>query len=153
MASKMYILMKRELITVNKDLTEKCGEEVHNIQIVDDGHVALGACHGTLMCYLRFQETEAMKDWLKNSFRKVLCVVNENEWWQARSFCFDKVIVTESAFGGEEIGMVFAPREEFPKCFKSYRLFKGKGDINPDNKEMLMAKPDPQDASNEKFDV
>jgi hypothetical protein len=129
MASKMYILMKREIFEEDKEMSKRCGEPVDKITLVDDGHVALGACHGTLMCYLRFQETDAMKDWLKNSFRKVLCVVNENQWWEARSFCFDKVIVTESAFGGAEIGMVFAPRTEFPKCFKFYRLFKGKGDI------------------------
>lgn len=129
MASKMYILMKRELITPSPEMSAKMGEPFETMQLIDDGHVALGACHGTLMCYLKYKDTEAMQDWLKNSFRKVLCVVNENQWWEARSFCFDKVIVTESAFQGQEIGMVFSPRAEFPKCFRGYRLFKGEGDL------------------------
>jgi hypothetical protein len=129
MASKMYILMKREIIAPDERMSELCREPVDKITIIDDGHVALGACHGTLMCYLKYKDTDAMKEWLDKSFRKVLCVVNENQWWEARSFAFNRVIVTESAFGGAEIGMVFAPRAEWPKCFKFYRLFKGKGDI------------------------
>lgn len=130
MPSKMYILMRREIPHRSDEYSEMMGEEVQWWEEVDDGHVALGACHGVLMCHLKYSHTEAYQDWLKNSFRKVLCVVNENEWWTAMGYCYNKVIVTESAFGGEEIGMVFAPREEWPPFFKSLRLFKGKGDLD-----------------------
>jgi hypothetical protein len=131
MASKMYMLMKREVYIENKEYTCQIGESAGSITRIDDGHLALSACHGTLMCYLKYKDTPEMQDWLLESFRKCLCVVTEGEYQQAKQLGLDHVVVNESAFGDEEVGLVFKPMEEFPKCFKFYRLFKGGLDNEP----------------------
>jgi len=60
--------------------------------------------------------------WL-SSFRKVVCKVNEKEFENAKSVK-KKVVITESALGDAEVAIAFSPREEWPKMFKFFRLYK-----------------------------
>lgn len=99
---KMYILIKED---------------------VPDGFAVLAAAHASLATYLKYQSSEAVKEWLSGSFYKVVCKVNEKEFEMAKTF-EDRVILTESALNNREVAIGFKPREEWPKPFKFYKLFK-----------------------------
>jgi len=67
-----------------------------------------------------------MKKWKhgKNGvFYKVVCLVNKKEFERAKTF--DKnAVFTESSLDGQEVAIGFCPREEWPKPFKFYRLYR-----------------------------
>lgn len=87
------------------------------------GFAVLAAAHASLAAYLKFQERTEMKEWLSGSFYKVVCLANEKEFRKAKEF-EDNVILTESALDGEEVAIAFMPREEWPKAFRFYRLYR-----------------------------
>jgi len=96
------------------------------ILIKDDispGFAVLAAAHASLACFLKFQDTPEMKEWVSSTFYKVVCKVNEKEFENAKQF-EDHVILTESALESKEIAIAFKPREEYPKPFKFYKLYK-----------------------------
>ena len=84
-------------------------------------HKVLGAAHGVLIAHLKFQDNEVYQDWLKNSFRKVVCEVTDAEFEELKSVP-DHIIVTESWLRGAEISMVFCPRQDWPSDFKTFPL-------------------------------
>ena len=98
---KMYILVKQSL----------------------PSHKVVAVAHGSLMCYLKYQNEPEMKEWLEKSFRKVVCEVSDVEFENAK-LVEKNVIVTESALGGSEVGLVFCPRNEWPTQFKFFKLMK-----------------------------
>ena len=98
---------------------------------IDLGHAALGISHGSLSGYLEFENEGVTQKWRKESFRDVLCEVNEKEFEKAKTHGKDREnyrIMTESALDNAEVAIVFKPkyRDEWPKFFKGLRLF-GKG--------------------------
>jgi peptidyl-tRNA hydrolase len=99
---KMYILVKNDL--------------PHN-------QIALTCAHGSLSCYLTFKDNDNMIKWREESFKKVICLVNDTEFERAKEFSY-RVLMTESSLGGRETALVFCPREEYPKPFKFYKLYK-----------------------------
>lgn len=99
---KMYILLKDDL---------------------PEGFAALAAAHASLAGYLKFQEDENTQQWVKSTFYKVICKVNEKEFEKAKTFD-DCIVLTESALDNKEVAIAFKPREEWPKAFKFYRLYK-----------------------------
>ncbi|MEL6557170.1 MAG: peptidyl-tRNA hydrolase [Bacteroidota bacterium] len=90
---------------------------------VPDGFAILAAAHASLAAYLKFSDTEEVKEWLSGSFYKVVCRVNSKEFEKAKTFD-DQVVLTESALDHREVAIVFKPREEWPKPFKFYKLWK-----------------------------
>ena len=103
--SKMYILVRDDVI--QKDI----------------GHAILGVAHGVAACSRKFSSCEDYTEWELNSFRKVLCRLNDKEFENAKKYA-DKVLMTESALDGEETCMVFCPRKVYPDAFKWYKLWK-----------------------------
>lgn len=96
------------------------------ILIRDDvplGFAVLAAAHAALAGYLEFQDTPEITEWLSGPFSKAVCRVNEKEFEQAKE-CPDHVVVTESALDGRETALVFKPREEWPKAFKFFKLYR-----------------------------
>jgi hypothetical protein len=84
--------------------------------------------HGVLMCHLKFSRElddvgQVYRDWLNNSFRKVVCEVSDLDFERFKQF-EDKVIVTESGLNNMEVGMVFCPRPEWPKAFNFLSMSK-----------------------------
>lgn len=102
MALKMYILIKES---------------------VDLGHAILASAHAASAGVCQFQDHPDTQDWLRDSFRKVVCKVNEREFEKAKEY-EDHQIMTESALEGQEVAIVFRPREEWPKFFKFLRLYR-----------------------------
>jgi hypothetical protein len=90
---------------------------------VPQGIAILAAAHAALAGYLKFKDTPEVSAWLSGPFRKVICRVTEAEFAQAKNF-EDHVVLTESALEGQEVAIAFKPREEWPKAFRFYRLYK-----------------------------
>ena len=99
---KMYILLKDSL---------------------PEGFAVLAAAHASLACYLKYQEYEDMQTWVSGTFYKVICKVNEKEFEKAKSF-EDHTVLKESALDNQEVAIAFKPREDWPKAFKFYKLYK-----------------------------
>ena len=100
---KMYILVKQSL----------------------PSHKVVATAHGVLMCYLKFIDYPPMQDWLKYSFRKVICEITDDEFALAKQIP-GHVVVTESGLGGIEVALAFHPRlpHEWPKMFRNFQMLR-----------------------------
>jgi len=90
---------------------------------VPNGFAVLAAAHASLAAYLRFKDTPEVEQWLAGPFYKAVCSVNNKEFERAKTV-EDHVVITESALDGREVALAFRPREEWPKPFRFYRLFR-----------------------------
>ena len=90
---------------------------------VPEGFAMLAAAHASLAGYLQFQESQEIKEWLSGPFYKVICKVNDKEFRKAKEF-EDCVVLTESALDNQEVAIAFKPRNEWPKPFKFYKLYR-----------------------------
>ncbi|RTL07713.1 hypothetical protein EKK58_00805 [Candidatus Dependentiae bacterium] len=96
------------------------------ILIPDDvplGHAINSAAHASLACYLKFKDHPSMQPWLDYSFRKVTVKVTRKEFEQAKDE-YGWVLLTESALNGQEVALVFHPRENWPERFKFFPLYR-----------------------------
>jgi peptidyl-tRNA hydrolase len=78
--------------------------------------------HASLSAYLRYQNDELVQEWLKSSFKKVVCKVSNEEFEKCKSLERSEVI-TESALENKEVACVLLPRPEFPKFIKFLKLY------------------------------
>jgi len=99
---KMYILIKESIPT---------------------GFALIAAAHASLGAYLKFKDTPEVSQWLAGPFYKTICKVTDDEFENAKVVP-DNVVITESALGGQEVAIAFKPREEWPKNFKFFRLYR-----------------------------
>lgn len=99
---KMYILVKRS---------------------VPLGYAIVAVAHASLATYLKFKDTDEMKQWLSGPFYKVVCAVSDDEFERAKDVP-DSGIITESALAGAEVAIAFKPREVWPEYFKYLRLYR-----------------------------
>ncbi len=90
---------------------------------VPTGFALLAASHASLACYLKFKDSPEVAEWLSGPFYKAICAVNDREFEKAKEF-EDHVVLTESALSNQEVALAFKPREEWPKAFKYYRLYR-----------------------------
>lgn len=98
-------------------------KEVNGVPM-DVGHAANTMFHAGVMAGMRWPESDPeMEDWYKNSFRKVTCGVTEKEFKKAKTYGLKYFVVTESAFGGAEVALIFKPVDEYPKFFQFLPLF------------------------------
>jgi hypothetical protein len=93
------------------------------------GHAINSAAHASLACYLRFQATPEMTQWVTSSFKKVTCRVTQQELETAIGFVPEHVVITESNLPSEDgkpsvMGAAFAPREAWDPFFKTLALLK-----------------------------
>lgn len=92
---KMYVLVKESI---------PIGLGVNSV-----GHTALAT-------YLRFKDDPETRAWVTSRhFKKVTCVVSDEEFERAKSF--------EDAIGDAEVALGFRPRERWPGFFRTLRLF------------------------------
>lgn len=93
---------------------------------VDPGHAVNTAAHAGMMAGLDWCQDPMdpiVYHWLTTSFRKVTCQVTDEQFAVAKKFD-DYLIITELAFDGAEVALIFKPREEWPKFFKYFKLWK-----------------------------
>lgn len=87
------------------------------------GFALVAVAHASLAAYLKFAESAEIKAWLSGPFYKTVCQVDAAQFEQAKGFA-DHVLITESALGGAEVALAFKPREEWPKAFRFYPLYR-----------------------------
>jgi len=87
------------------------------------GNAIVAAAHGPLSLYLNFPTDPDMVKWLQTSFAKVVCKVTDEEFEKAKEVPKHQVI-TESTLNGQEVAIVFIPREEYPKNFGFFPKYK-----------------------------
>ena len=92
-------------------------------ETVSSGFAILAASHASLACYLKYKDTSEIAEWLSGPFYKAVCKVNDKEFEKAKEF-EDHIVLTESALNNQEVAIAFKPREEWPKSFKFYRLYR-----------------------------
>jgi hypothetical protein len=92
-------------------------------ETVPVGFALVAAAHASLAAYLKFQDTPEVKEWLAGPFAKAVCKVTDEQFEQAKA-CPDHVVLTESALGGAEVALAFRPRDDWPKVFRFYRLYR-----------------------------
>lgn len=90
---------------------------------VPSGFAVLAAAHGSLAAYLKYRDAPEVAAWLSGPFYKAICRVSAAEFEMAKE-CVDHVVITESALDGSEVALAFKPREEWPKSFRYFRLYK-----------------------------
>ena len=98
---KMYILVKRE---------------------IPDQMVPVITAHASLACFRKFEDTANMQTWINGIFKKVVCVVSETEFSNAKKES-DYIVLTESALDHQEVCLAFSPRDEYLKMFKFFRMW------------------------------
>ena len=87
------------------------------------GKAVVGIAHASLACYLKYQDSEDVKQWLDGPFFKTVCKVTEKEFEKAKQET-DFVVMTESTLDDSETTIAFKPRVDYPKYFKFFRLYK-----------------------------
>ncbi len=87
------------------------------------GKAIVAASHASLAAYLKFEDRDEVKEWISGPFYKTVCKVNDAEFEKAKETS-DHVIITESSLGDDEVAIAFKPREEWPKPFKFFSLYK-----------------------------
>lgn len=86
------------------------------------GWAVNGVGHAALMCYLKWKNDPEMIDWVKKSFRKVTCIVSDEEFDLAKK-AGNYVIFKENDLGGMVCTMAFKPRKKYPCYFNGFRLY------------------------------
>lgn len=87
------------------------------------GNALVAAAHGSLAAYLEFRDSPEVEQWLSGPFQKVTCQVNEYEFAASREVS-DHVVITESTLNDQEVAIAFKPRQDWPKAFRFFRLYR-----------------------------
>ena len=87
------------------------------------GFAMVAVAHASLAAYLKFEQTEDVRQWLSGPFFKAVCLVNAREFDNAKEVD-DHVVLTESALGGREVAIAFKPRAQWPKMFRFLKLYR-----------------------------
>lgn len=87
------------------------------------GFALVASAHASLAAYLKFQDAPEIKEWLSGPFHKAVCKVNDSEFERAKE-AGDFVEITESALDGRAIALAFKPRDEWPKPFRFFKLWR-----------------------------
>ena len=78
--------------------------------------------HAVLMCYLKFKNDPEMKSWVRESFRKVTCIVSDEEFELAKK-AGDYIEFKENDLDNITLSAAFKPRKKFPCYFSGFRLY------------------------------
>jgi len=87
------------------------------------GYAILAAAHASLAACLKFRDRAEIQQWIAGPFRKAVCKVNDADFERAKAVS-DHVVLTESALSDQEVAIAFMPREEWPKAFKFFALYR-----------------------------
>lgn len=92
------------------------------LEWVPTGHALNTAAHAGLIGWLEYQHLPETQEWLDTSFKKVTCVVSEEEFRELMNV-ENRYIMTESRLDDAVVGAVFAPRKEWPPIMNTLRLW------------------------------
>lgn len=81
----------------------------------------VSVAHAALVALKQYPDDAVLKDWLENSFRKVVVWVSDEDFEKYKTL--DRsVVITESKYNDNETAIVCCPREEWPKAFQYFQL-------------------------------
>ncbi|RMZ59898.1 hypothetical protein D1632_09855 [Chryseobacterium nematophagum] len=89
---------------------------------IPDKLVPVITAHASLACYKKYEKNEDMIQWMNGIFKKVVCIVNDNEFEEFKKEA-DFIVLTESSLDHKEVCLAFCPREEYPKKFKFLKMW------------------------------
>lgn len=89
---------------------------------VPDNLVPVITAHASLACFRKYEHDAGMQRWINSVFKKAVCKVSDIEFEKAKQV-EQHVLLTESALQNQEVCIVFAPRDEYPKYFRFFRLW------------------------------
>ena len=122
--------MKRQIKMNFDEVEEESNNEHKPLKIyilikdwIDIGHAVNGVGHAVLILDRKYKDDPIYIDWKDNHFSKVTCKVSEQEFEDAKQYG-DYIVCEEMAFDNQEIMLAFKPREEWPKRFKYFKLYK-----------------------------
>ena len=95
-----------------------------------DEFVPAICAHAALIGHLQWHAIPAYQFWLMNSFKKVVCKINTEEFNSIKDMNLNIKVVTESALQGKEVAIVVMPNISLPKEFKQFKLWKSNLDLN-----------------------
>ena len=96
------------------------------------GHAVNSAAHASLSCYLKFQSDFQMQLWMLESFRKVSCIVSDEEFEYAKTLGHEHIVFTEHDLPGPpdkdgregmETALAFLPSSNYHPFFRSLKLY------------------------------
>lgn len=87
-----------------------------------DKLVPVITAHASLACFRKFEHNENMQKWINGIFKKVVCVVSEKEFENAKMES-ENIVLTESSLENKEVCIAFVPRDEYSKMFKFFRMW------------------------------
>jgi peptidyl-tRNA hydrolase len=88
------------------------------------GKAVVASAHASLACYLKYQDHPNIAAWLAGpAFYKAVCKVTDAEFELAKQEP-NHVVLTESTLDNQEVAIAFVPREEYPRRFQFFRLYK-----------------------------
>lgn len=87
------------------------------------GTAIVAAAHASLAAYLKYRDSDEVREWLAGPFRKTVCRVSDEQFERAKKYD-DHVVLTESALNDQEVALAFKPRAEWPKAFRFFQLYK-----------------------------
>lgn len=91
---------------------------------VPTGHALNCAAHAGLIGWLEFGHLQQTQQWLDTSFKKVTCMVTEEEFAELKKV-HNSHVFRESRLDNDEVAIVFAPREkeEWPEIMRTLKLW------------------------------
>lgn len=92
-------------------------------QSVPLGLAMVAAAHASLAAYLRFKDSPEVAAWLAGPFKKAVCKVDDAAFTAAKA-AGDLVVITESTLDHAEVALAFKPREDWPRAFKFFPLYR-----------------------------
>jgi len=87
------------------------------------GWAAVSAAHAAVKCVFKYIDNPDFINWSNHSFRKVVCVVTDEEFENAKKVP-NNVVMVEDSLKNKETAIAFCPREEWPTNFVCFKLYK-----------------------------
>lgn len=86
------------------------------------GHGVNAVAHASLMCYLEYQKDPDVIQWLAHSFRKITCIVTDEELNLAKK-SGHYIEFRENTLDNMLLAVAFKPRKDFPCYFNGFKLY------------------------------
>lgn len=89
--------------------------------VIPDEMAPTCAAHAAVACYIKYKDNPDTKEWEEESFRKVVCKVNDSVFQKLKKY-EDYIIQGENKIGPDLV-LCFRPRSEWPNSFSFLSLW------------------------------
>jgi hypothetical protein len=94
-------------------------KNLHMVIVIKEGiepqYAAVGAAHAALAGYLKWEDDPLVIKWAHGIFNKHLKKATPEQFEKAKGEKYgDKIVITESNLGGEEVAIVYRVQKKYP---------------------------------------